>query len=488
MSFLPNPEKRGAGILIVMIAGLFLITACEKEVIKEGNHSPVITDLSISGDSYTFGDTLTLTVVATDEDEDELTYTWSEANDLGQFAATNTAEVQWIANFAVSANAIFKVVVSDGDMSTSGSDAVTITTADNPEFYYVGSSTCKQCHESNYNDFINSGHPYKFNFVRNGVAPTYPDVVEAGRTLPLPDGATSWNDILGVIGGFGWKARYVDKTGNIVGTANSTINTGGGQNQYNFFGGKDWGWANYHASDKKEYNYGCFRCHTTGAIDDGEWLTGIKGTFVFGGVQCERCHGPGSKHVSNGGGFIDEPTGAEVNSLCGECHYRNEDHSVAVSGGYIRHHEQYDEFLYTKHYASSLTCSSCHDPHKRVVWEGDGIKAECTSCHAGKTIATPHTSLECQSCHMAKMAKSAVATVPGYQGDVHSHTFAIAADTTWNMYSDDGKTVRIGTDGLSKMSIANVCYGCHTDAAGGGGGGSVKTLLELQTYVNSGIH
>lgn len=276
----------------------------------------------------------------------------------------------------------------------------------------------------------------------------------------------------------------MDNTGNIVGTANSEINPGGGQNQYNFYGGTDWGWADYHAGDIKEYNYGCFRCHTTGATEEGEWMPDIPGTFVYGGVECERCHGPGSKHVeASGAGFVDHPHGDDATELCGQCHYRNEDHSVATKGGFIRHHEQYDEFIHTKHYTDAgQSCLTCHDRHKRVVWDGDGVTADCASCHGGQTVEATHTDVACETCHMAKVAKSAVQTVEGYQADVHSHTFAISADTLWNMFSDDGKTLRLDEDNHGKLALANVCYGCHTDEAGGGGGGSVKTLQELADY------
>ncbi|MFQ6605560.1 MAG: multiheme c-type cytochrome [Fidelibacterota bacterium] len=471
------------GIIIILCGG------CDNTT-SDSNTSPVITSLMIDGNSFNFGDTLTLTVVAEDPDDDLLIYSWSENNDLGQFLSTSEASVQWVANFAVAASAIFKVSVSDGDLSTSASDGVTISSADQPEFHFVGSSTCKQCHAEQYAEFIESGHPYKFNFSDGNEAPSYPNFVEESRVLNLPTGASSWNDILGVIGGFGWKARFVDNTGNIVGTANSVINTGGGQNQYNFFSGTDWGWVDYHTTDVKEYNYGCFRCHTTGATETGEWLPDVYGTFAYGGVQCERCHGQGSKHVeSMGAGYIDLPAGDEVTELCGQCHYRNSDHSVAVSSGFTKHHEQYDEFIHTNHYENAgMNCSTCHDPHKRVIWDGDGIIEECTTCHGGVSINTPHDAVSCTSCHMAKTAKSAVQTVAGYQGDIHSHTFAIAADTSWNMYSDDGKTMRLDDNDHTKLSVANVCYGCHADANGGGGTvAPAKTLGELNDYLLS-IH
>lgn len=159
-----NIQHKGlASIIIVGI--LVLMTSCEEKV-AEPNHSPLISSLTIFPESPTFGDTLTLSASATDEDGDELSYSWSEANNMGQFVSTDEASVEWVANFAVAANAIFQVSVSDGELTATGSNAVTISSADTPEFYYVGSSTCGQCHEEIYEDFTESGHPYKFSFVR----------------------------------------------------------------------------------------------------------------------------------------------------------------------------------------------------------------------------------------------------------------------------------------------------------------------------------
>ena len=39
---------------------------------------------------------------------------------------------------------------------------------------YVGSDVCKACHASQYNDFIQSGHPYKVSKVEDGKAPAFP--------------------------------------------------------------------------------------------------------------------------------------------------------------------------------------------------------------------------------------------------------------------------------------------------------------------------
>ena len=104
--------------------------------------------------------------------------------------------------------------------------------------------------------------------------------------------------------------------------------------------------------------------HTAGAIvsQDGPppgtvWTD--FGTFEFGGVQCEECHGQGSQHASDPqrfGMMVDN-----TSNLCGRCHTRDPQNRVLVSGGYIRHHEQYDEMVHSPH--AAVGCGSCHDPH-----------------------------------------------------------------------------------------------------------------------------
>jgi hypothetical protein len=370
---------------------------------------------------------------------------------------------------------------------------------------YVGSESCKTCHETIYEDFIQSGHPYKFTMV-DGAAPTYPSCVS--NFMDLPTGTDSWDDIAGVIGGFGWKARFVDTTGMLVGTAESIINTGGGQNQLNFFEFYEnkGSWSDYHPEDVKKYNQSCFKCHTTGAVAAQEteknWLEvffGISneedlGFFEFGGVQCEACHGPGGTHIiTEDVNDITKPEGEEVNTLCGSCHTRLSDHNVQASGDFVKHHEQYDEFIHTTHYKNmNMNCSSCHDPHKRVIWSGDGIKTTCESCHPSIKSSGPHADIDCITCHMAYIAKSAKAT--GYlKGDIRSHTFSINSDVDYEMIVDHPteeniEIMQVDDSGLTHIALKYVCYQCHQDSERNGGADSAKTLAELSTYAKETMH
>ena len=56
-----------------------------------------------------------------------------------------------------------------------------------------------------------TGHAWALNRVVDGKAPAYPTT----KLKDPPEGYT-WDDILYVIGGFNWKARFVDKQGNVI--------------------------------------------------------------------------------------------------------------------------------------------------------------------------------------------------------------------------------------------------------------------------------
>jgi len=378
------------------------------------------------------------------------------------------------------------------------SDFLMVPGGKNVTATFVGSEACSGCHATKYNDWVDSGHPYKFTVIENGQPPVYPpEAINFQDTYMdnLADGSHDWSDIAGVIGGYGWKARFVGTDGHLIGTAGSSFPTAGmGHNQINFYGGENHGWVDYHPEDVKIYNYGCFKCHTTGGDTTGTWLTGVDGlgTFTEGGVGCEGCHGPGSDHIaapsssnidkvyefahldnSVGGldinGVVQTPdaNGDDVNFLCGTCHNRDYKSPINSSGGFIKHHEQWDEFVTTGHYASPSFgdgCITCHDPHKRVIWDGDGITKTCGSCHPNQVANINHEGdATCLDCHMPFAAKSGTKRgESGFKGDVRSHLFKIIPDTN-SMFNEEGNFVKDDDERPAALSPAYSCMGCHND-------------------------
>jgi len=380
---------------------------------------------------------------------------------------------------------------------------------------YVGSATCAQCHPTIYNTFLNTGHPYKLNRIQNAQVPTYPfSSIEGALALmgdddaALADGTPdpgvgtdnalgtplSYADVSYVIGGFGWKARWIDNNGYIV--TGSAV-------QYNL---ETQAMAAYHNNDTdKQYN--CGNCHTTGwkryTSEDGDSrnlnrqgnLPGMAGTFAEAGVHCEACHGAGSAHVASQSkdditknatprttaDFLADDMAFGKPVACSECHTRHGEKDyptyeggvglIQASGGFIRHHEQYDELLGVDPdnpgagptgKKSSMACTTCHDPHKTVVYQdrsGDdpGIKTACPPCHADKVItAGGMQNLECIECHMPRLAKSAVGHDPvgsgPATGDIRSHIFRI----------DLSKTDQITADGKYAYPWLTPAYACKT--------------------------
>ena len=332
---------------------------------------------------------------------------------------------------------------------------------------YEGAEFCKDCHETNYNDWKASGHPYKLmkgEFAKH-------------RPIPLP-GGVKWpeggdtpldmDDVSYVIGGYKWKSRYIDSEGYIITVTEDENGTPqDGVNQYNYLTGQ---WSNYHAGEVQK-PYDCGVCHTTNWVADEDWdtdndlsdnqdgLPGMRGTFDDGGIHCEQCHGNGMTMA------VDDSAEA-----CGSCHYRtsppgSEVNSIPASGGWIKHHEQYNEHLAGPH--DGLKCVSCHNPHKRGEYS---IKEgrECANCHTGIAESYAMTSMadynvECKDCHMPMATKSAQPTGP-HSGDVQTHLFYINTDAEANMFTEAGDFVALDENGKGATTLDFACQVCHETA------------------------
>ncbi|MCP2520118.1 hypothetical protein NLC26_02545 [Candidatus Aminicenantes bacterium AC-708-M15] len=298
---------------------------------------------------------------------------------------------------------------------------------------YIGADTCKTCHGSIYVHWKASGHA---NMLRKAE-----DARKAG--VPKPD-YVGWSDILYVVG-FKWKTRYLNNEGYFI--------TEKGRNQFNIETEK---WADYHAGEVKKYT--CGECHTTGYDETGSTgYPGIVGSWAFEGIQCEACHGPGSIHTktrSPADIIVDRSS-----SLCGQCHIRGEDPTVIpAKGGFIRHHEQYQELLQSPH--KNMNCVTCHDPHKRA-----GLstyrKFDCSYCHAPEAEEFKETEMAeagvtCTDCHMAYIVKTAVKRGP-WEGDIKTHLFRINIDPNAPQFTPDGKYSK------GWITLGFACLRCHAD-------------------------
>lgn len=303
---------------------------------------------------------------------------------------------------------------------------------------FAGPAACARCHATQYDALRASGHPKKLR----------PAAEARAAGLPLPEGF-SWSDVSYVIGGHRWKARYLDNRGYII-TSTGTDRSRPGANQYNLASGR---WVDYHAGETKSYD--CGTCHTTGYQPEGhqDGRPGIVGTWAFPGVTCEACHGPGAAHAqapSKRNIRVDTSPDA-----CGQCHVRGSVDTIPASGGFIRHHEQYNEYLAGPH-AGKLACTTCHEPHQRAE---TSIRATCASCHdraAADFAGSPkqRAGLTCVDCHMPPAGRSAESTGP-YTGDVKTHIMKISTAVGDAMFSADGKLA------TGKLTVDFACLRCH---------------------------
>lgn len=327
---------------------------------------------------------------------------------------------------------------------------------------FVGSETCGDCHEEIYARFSQSAHPHALTAVTGAEAPAYPHDDETGGIPGPPEGYT-WDDITYAIGGYGWKARFLDQDGYLL------TGTDGEATQYNFAYDRIKApaeWVPYHPGETLEFD--CAGCHTTGYQPRGHQndLEGIAGTWTFDGIQCERCHGPGSLHAAN-------PQGVQMvverdSQLCGDCHIYQDPQTIAADEElpFGHHQQQFTELTNTKHFA--LSCITCHDPHSGATLVGEeadanpGIRQECESCHWDKTVSKNprHGSLACVDCHMAPMDFSAQGDPELFIGDIRSHQFAINPNPDAPQFSEDGSRV------MPYITLTYACKQCHNGQYG----------------------
>jgi hypothetical protein len=182
---------------------------------------------------------------------------------------------------------------------------------------------------------------------------------------------------------------------------------------------------------------GCLGCHASGIHQIRGTQNGYESPpFREGGVACERCHGPGSEHITAGKPMINPAKLAAVqrDSICGQCHLSGEIRvakagkddlafvpgerladslTVFVRGGsaapmrVTSHVENLAESACKRASGEKLWCGTCHDPHSvpAAAEKATYYRAKCLTCHKTSDCGAPQPSRQangddCATCHM----------------------------------------------------------------------------------------
>ncbi len=322
---------------------------------------------------------------------------------------------------------------------------------------YAGAQLCAGCHPDIAKTYMNSGHPWSLTAV-SGSTPSFP----FSEISTLPHGYTI-SDISYIVGGYDWKAIFLNAQGYIITDAPGATGDASYLNQLNLGSvslGLIPGWSSFHAGEEN-VSFNCGACHTTGYNKGGNQgdLPGIVGTWTEAGVTCEACHGPGSLHATNPQGVrMLVPTGSQA---CRQCHEYVPTNQLTVSNGFIQNSDQYGDLSQSKHQV--LDCLTCHDPHSGVVQLRQAslqtTVLQCQDCHwqEAQFQSNPRhiaQNVGCTDCHMPRLIQNGSANLKGYMGDMRTHVVAI----------DPLKISQFNADGslaTGQISLDYACRHCH---------------------------
>jgi hypothetical protein len=299
---------------------------------------------------------------------------------------------------------------------------------------YVGAVGCAPCHKEIFERWSQTGHAWILH---------RPGAIKA-HDFPLPLGLAI-EDISYFVGGFRWKALFLDRQGYFV-TSNGS---GPGANQFNLQGRH---WVDFRPGEKVPYD--CGSCHTTGYTAEGhqDGLPGIVGTWLFDGVQCENCHGPGARHARSKRreDIVIRPDG------CSSCHRQESTEGIPLVGDFLAPYTEANQL--EKSQMQGLGCTGCHDPHR----SGEGSqRRSCTSCHPKiaevyRESIMAKARVGCIDCHMPPVSRLAEAQHGTLRGDLRSHLFVIRHHTEFPKLTTGGASYNPGF-----LTVDYVCMPCH---------------------------
>lgn len=337
---------------------------------------------------------------------------------------------------------------------------------------YVGMQTCRSCHEDMYQSYMQTGMGQSW-----GKATLQKSAADFHHNQPIYDKHKDlyykpfWKDSVLHVTEYRLQGRdtiysRTQKIDYIVGSGhhtNSHIFSENGylyQAPFTFYVQKQkWdlppGYeGGYNSRFNRALGAECLTCHN--GYPKFEEKSFNKYYKMPEGIDCERCHGPGSIHVAEKklGKFVNTKHDTDftiVNprklpfhlqiDVCQRCHLQGNavlkdgktffDHKPGmplsdVMDVFLPVYENQEQgfmmashaerlrkspcFLQTnKHGVESFNCITCHNPHKSVkVTAREYFIAKCMDCHKNPHAETPKIlqtkGADCISCHMPKSA------------------------------------------------------------------------------------
>lgn len=347
---------------------------------------------------------------------------------------------------------------------------------------YVGINTCRLCHQDIYNTYTHTGMGQSF-----APATKEKSAARFGRKEVIYDKFSDlyyhayWQGDSMMIREFRLEGKdtvhqRIETVHYIIGSGQHTnshiFSTNGYLHQMpmTFYTQKEkWdlppGFENgYNTRFSREIGLECMSCHNAmpGFIPGSE----NKFSEVPNGIDCERCHGPGSIHVAQRSTGVRVDTSKLIDysivnpgklpidlqfDVCQRCHLQG--NAVLKEGRSFldfrpgmklsdvmsvfmpKYEGAEDEFIMASHadrlkqspcfiksfvpgeskslrpYKDALTCVTCHDPHVSVKQTGyETFNAACKGCHGNKVKEVCTEKMEarmkvndnCASCHMPK--------------------------------------------------------------------------------------
>jgi cytochrome c553 len=209
--------------------------------------------------------------------------------------------------------------------------------------------------------------------------------------------------------------------------------------------GRQWinspGYENGSVDFSRPVNPGCLECHATyiRPLTQDPTTNRYDRDSLVTGISCERCHGPGAKHVtSQKAGSASASTGQSILNpakfsrdrqvdLCALCHNGIQREATAAAFSYIPgkslsdyfkpmevksaehpdvHGNQVGLLQRSRCYLSSpnMTCSTCHDVHAKEQ-PAAAYSSKCLTCHQWQSCGVSKTmghsiASNCIDCHM----------------------------------------------------------------------------------------